>query len=91
MGFAVVLIAMLLAALAVVDMLGKPEVVEEPRPRPPIPLPRQEIAKALKPPAETAPGAEPAPVVVVPGGYGYGGHGGYGGHRGYRGHGGHWR
>ncbi|OYY53214.1 MAG: hypothetical protein B7X59_03630 [Polaromonas sp. 39-63-203] len=34
---------------------------------------------------------EPAPVVVVPGGYGYGGHGGYGGHRGYRGHGGHWR
>jgi hypothetical protein len=34
---------------------------------------------------------EPAPVVVVPGGYGYGGHGGYGGYRGYRGHGGHWR
>lgn len=31
---------------------------------------------------------DPAPVVVVPGGYGYGGHGGY---RGYRGHGGHWR
>lgn len=39
---------------------------------------------------------EPAPVVAVPGGYGYGygghgGYGGYGGHRGYRGHGGHWR
>ena len=40
---------------------------------------------------------EPAPVIVVPGGYGYGGYGGYGGHggyrgyRGYRGHGGHWR
>lgn len=34
---------------------------------------------------------EPAPVVVVPGPYGYGGHGGYRGYRGYRGHGGHWR
>lgn len=33
---------------------------------------------------------DPAPVVVVPGGYGYG-YGGHGGYRGYRGHGGHWR
>lgn len=34
---------------------------------------------------------EPAPVVVVPGPYGYGGYGGHGGYRGYRGHGGYWR
>lgn len=59
MGFAVVLIAVLLAALAVFDRLSQPvqtDGLEAPAARPPVPLARQEVAKPLTPaaPLETA-------------------------------------